>query len=249
MDFRQNMYVQTGGDTSRAGAPCTVVTPTRDPDRGRRCLYDLANDVIIDKTGFGVRDIRARALRLSSAGATGEGMEEWAVNSNITPGFKELRYVKFVLRALAKGQPLQTDAAERDFVLQSLRAALASNADTLRGFWFGYALEAQLKSADGVASLRSWVCEHGSTAWWEESWVPLVRACASPPALAALPAASSEPAPLPSKPTTAALSTDSSRPQRRRPRLMSCLRCPAVIEPSSTAPSFASRQPPKEVRF
>eukprot|EP00966_Prymnesium_polylepis_P100858 2335890-Prymnesium_polylepis.1 len=72
---------------------------------------------------------------------------------------------------------MATDAAECAFVIESLRTALRANGDALRGFWFGYALDAQLKSAEGVDALRAWVSEHGGQAWWEEAWVPLVRAC------------------------------------------------------------------------
>jgi hypothetical protein len=140
--------------------------------RQNMCLYCLANDVIIDKTGHGVDDIRSQALRLSCA--AGESYEAWAA-ATITAGFKELRYIKFVLRASAKGAPLQTDPAELAFVVASLRTALRSNRDALRGFWFGYALDTQLKSAEGVAALRGWVCEHGGQVWWEQQWVPLVR--------------------------------------------------------------------------
>eukprot|EP00966_Prymnesium_polylepis_P289892 6696143-Prymnesium_polylepis.1 len=56
--------------------------------RQNMCLYDLTNDVIIDKTGSGVQDIRDRVLRLSCA--AGESYEAWAA-ATITQGFKEVR--------------------------------------------------------------------------------------------------------------------------------------------------------------
>ena len=142
--------------------------------RMNMCLYDLTNDVIIDKTGFGVADIRAAELRLPCV--AGETFEMWA-SATITQGLKELRFLKFVLRAQAKGAPLATDAAECEFVVQSLRRALSSNADALRGFWFGYALGAQLKTPAGVAMLRDWVVHRGGPSWWAEAWEPLVRGC------------------------------------------------------------------------
>ena len=58
--------------------------------RQNMCLYDLANDVIIDKSGCGVDDIRSRTLRLSCS--QGESYQAWA-SSTITQGFKELRYI------------------------------------------------------------------------------------------------------------------------------------------------------------
>jgi hypothetical protein len=147
--------------------------------RQNMLFYDLSNDVIVDKTGHGVNDIRTRALRLSCASAPGAGetFVAWAA-ATITPGFKELRYIKFLLRAQAKGEPLSTDATECQFVVASLKAALRSNADALRSFWFLYALEKQLKTAEGVAALRDWVVAHGGETWWEADWVPLVRATA-----------------------------------------------------------------------
>jgi hypothetical protein len=148
--------------------------------RQNMCLYCLTNNVIIDKTGFGVEDIRTRSLRLSCA--ADESYQSWA-SATITPGFKELRYIKFVLRASGKGQPLQTDDAECAFVIESLKAAMKSNSDALRGFWFGYALDAHLHDATSLTVLRTWVCEHGGEAWWRASWEPLVRACADEKAL------------------------------------------------------------------
>jgi hypothetical protein len=141
--------------------------------RQNMLFYDLANDVIVDKTGHGVEDLRARALRLSCAGAPGETFEAW-VGATITPGLKELRYIKFLLRAESKGAPMTTDAAELAFVVRSLREALTTNGAALATFWFGYVLEAQLKTADGVAALRRWVSAHADAAWWADAWEPLV---------------------------------------------------------------------------
>ena len=146
--------------------------------RQNMLFYDLSNEVIIDKTGHGVDDIRGRALRLSCAGAADETFEQWAA-ATITPGFKELRYIKFLLRAQGQGQPMASDAEETAFVVSSLKAAMRSNAEALRGFWFSHALEKQLRSAEGVAALRAWVVQHGGSAWWYEDWAPLVQASAA----------------------------------------------------------------------
>ena len=156
--------------------------------RQNMLFYDLTNDVIIDKTGHGVEDVCNRVLRLSCAEQPGETHEQWAA-ATITPGFKELRYIKFVLRAEAKGEPMTLDKAETEFVVRSLKAAMQSNASALRGFWFGYALEKQLQSAEGIAALHGWVLKHGGTAgWWEADWAPLVQAAA--PTMTAVPATS-----------------------------------------------------------
>eukprot|EP00747_Dinoflagellata_sp_TGD_P093891 gnl/TRDRNA2_/TRDRNA2_165908_c0_seq2.p1 gnl/TRDRNA2_/TRDRNA2_165908_c0~~gnl/TRDRNA2_/TRDRNA2_165908_c0_seq2.p1 ORF type:complete len:395 (-),score=68.86 gnl/TRDRNA2_/TRDRNA2_165908_c0_seq2:627-1811(-) len=142
-------------------------------------LYDLTNDVIIDKC-TGVSDIRAGTLRLTLA--AGETFAAWAAE-NFTPGNKELRYIKFLLRSEAKGEPLTYDAAECAFIVESLRTALRTNADALGGFWLGYTLKAQLQDPKGVGALRTWVDKHGGPAWWDEQWAPLVRKCAAPGAL------------------------------------------------------------------
>ena len=163
--------------------------------RQNTLLYDLANDLIIDKTGQGVADIRQQALRLSLA--VGETFAAWSA-ATITPGFKELRYIKFLLRAQAKGEPLITDAAETAHVVSSLREALSTNVPALQAFWFRYALEAQLKTVAGVAGLRSWVHAHGGAyadsgaRWWEDAWMPLVRTSGAPIVGGAEPAATPE---------------------------------------------------------
>ena len=78
--------------------------------------------------------MRARALRISRA--PGETLEAWS-RANITTGGEELRYLKFLLRAEAEGAPLGIDDEECAFVAASLRKALHTNADALRGFWLG----------------------------------------------------------------------------------------------------------------
>eukprot|EP00931_Biecheleriopsis_adriatica_P087062 TRINITY_DN61584_c0_g1_i1.p1 TRINITY_DN61584_c0_g1~~TRINITY_DN61584_c0_g1_i1.p1 ORF type:complete len:503 (+),score=52.98 TRINITY_DN61584_c0_g1_i1:8-1516(+) len=167
-------YLEGFRVTFNATKPCYIGGDFRQ----NMCYYDLTNDVIIDKTGFSVSDIRTRALRLSCADAPGETFEMWASES-ITPGYMQLRFVKFLLRAIAKGQPLKTDSDELAFVIQSLRAALKTNVAALikEPLGFGYALSANLKDAKGVSDLRAWVCENGGEEWWQDSWVPLVRAC------------------------------------------------------------------------
>eukprot|EP00441_Pelagodinium_beii_P026372 CAMPEP_0197663966 /NCGR_PEP_ID=MMETSP1338-20131121/58349_1 /TAXON_ID=43686 ORGANISM="Pelagodinium beii, Strain RCC1491" /NCGR_SAMPLE_ID=MMETSP1338 /ASSEMBLY_ACC=CAM_ASM_000754 /LENGTH=400 /DNA_ID=CAMNT_0043242507 /DNA_START=32 /DNA_END=1234 /DNA_ORIENTATION=+ len=143
-------------------------------------LYDLTNDVIIDKTGRGVSDIRQHALRLSLA--AGETFAQWSA-ACITPGGEELRYIKFFLRAEAKGQPHTYDADECAHVVASLRDALRTNADALSGFWLGYTLKDSLQDSKGITMLHAWVEKHGGPAWWSEQWEPLIRKCATPKAL------------------------------------------------------------------
>jgi hypothetical protein len=127
-----------------------------------------------------VSDIRQNALRLPLA--TGETFAAWS-SACLTPGGEELRYIKFFLRAEAKGEPHTYDAAECAHVVASLRDALRTNSDALGGFWLGYTLKAQLQDAKGVALLKAWVDKHGGPAWWAEQWEPLVRKCAKPEAL------------------------------------------------------------------
>ena len=75
-------------------------------------LYDLANDVIIDKSGRGVSDIHGRALRIPLG--VGETLSMWSA-TGITTGGEELRYLKFWLRAEAAGTPYSYDPAELEF--------------------------------------------------------------------------------------------------------------------------------------
>jgi hypothetical protein len=189
--------------------------------RQNMCLYCLTNNVIIDKTGFGVEDIRAGALRLSCG--AGESYTAWA-GATITPGFKELRYIKFLLRASERGKPLKTDAAESAFVVNSLKSSMQSNADALKGFWFGYALDAQLKTCEGVIALREWVCKHGGEDWWRSDWDPLVRACANETALVRYLAVYSKPLP-------SASTAEVAKPKRRRRLMWWCKSQQVQIEP------------------
>lgn len=138
-------------------------------------LYDLTNDVIIDKIGRAVSDIRQHALRLSLA--AGETFSQWSA-ACITPGGEELRYIKFFLRAEAKGEPHTYDADECAHVVASLREALRSNADALGGFWLGYTLKESLQDAKSITLLRAWVDKHGGPDWWSEQWEPLLRRAA-----------------------------------------------------------------------
>jgi hypothetical protein len=86
----------------------------------------------------------------------------------------------FILRAQAKGRPLSTDSEERRFVVSSLKDAMATNGDALKGFWFGYALGAQLETLEGAAQLRDWVVwQEGGVDWWAHAWLPLVAAACS----------------------------------------------------------------------
>lgn len=173
-DTSTDNYLEGFCVTFNATKPCYIGGDFRQ----NMCYYDLTNDVIIDKTGFSVSDIRSRALRLSYVGAPGETFDMWAAES-VTEGYMQLRYVKFLLRAIAKGEPLKTDPDELALVIQSLRAALKNNATALikNHLGFGYALSANLKDEKGVADLKAWVCANGDEAWWQTAWVPLVREC------------------------------------------------------------------------
>lgn len=184
-DVSSPNYVLVGDESSESYLEgfCIQFNATKTPCMAdftmNTLVYDLANDVIIDKCG-GVSDIRAGALRLSLA--AGETHEAWAVE-NFTPGVKELRYIKFLLRAEAKGKPLTCDPAESAFVVQSLRKALETNSDGLGAFFFGYTLKEHLQDSKGVGALRAWVDKNGGPAWWDERWEPLVRKSAAPGAL------------------------------------------------------------------
>jgi hypothetical protein len=178
-------YVLVGDESSESYLEgfCIQFNTTKAPSMSdftmNTLVYDLTNDVIIDKCG-GVSDIQAGALRLSVG--VGETHEAWAAE-NFTSGNKELRYIKFLLRAEAKGKPLTCDPAECAFIVQSLRKALETNSDGLGGFFFGYTLKEQLQDSKGVSALRAWVDKNGGLGWWEEQWEPLVRKSAAPGAL------------------------------------------------------------------
>lgn len=171
-------------------------------------LYDLTNDIIIDKC-TGVADIKKHTLRITVA--EGESFESWAIE-NFTPGNKELRYIKFLLRAAAKGKPLSYDAAECAFIVKSLRSALKTNAETLGAFWLGYTLKANMQDELGVYQLRDWVEKHGGPTWWEEQWAPLVRRCVRPCALPAVDQPATEP--LQVSPSLVSLPTTAKAPPK-----------------------------------
>jgi len=135
-------------------------------------FYDLTNDVILDKTGYGVHDIRNGFLRLSCAPS--KQFSEWA-KSDFTLGQKSLRYVKFVLRSRLRGKPLKTDGEESKFIVESLKHAFQENAEGLVHFWFGYVLSEVLATREGVGALVDWVCEQGGQSWLA-SWSPFLKA-------------------------------------------------------------------------
>jgi len=194
-------------------------------------LYDLANDVIIDKTGRGVADIRAHELRLSLA--AGESFQAWS-KACITPGGEELRYLKFFLRAEAKGEPYTYDTKECAFVVASLRHALHANADALGSFWLGYTLKATLADEHGIAQLRAWVTKHGGPAWWTEQWQPLMCKCAASKALVGSVESDGPPAPSNSAPRKLLSRGTTHRRTMRWPPLLlaSCLRSSSAVEPA-----------------
>mmetsp|Transcript_44996 Transcript_44996/g.84078 ORF Transcript_44996/g.84078 Transcript_44996/m.84078 type:complete len:361 (-) Transcript_44996:87-1169(-) len=139
--------------------------------RQNMLFYDLANHVIIDKSGFGVSDIRDRVLRVACAPI--QKYDDW-VASDITLGLKSLRYVKFLVRSLADSAPLSTDKAECSFVVNAIRKAFKDNAQALHSQWFGIVFDGILSTKKGLCALHSWVCEQGGESWWLE-WLPFVR--------------------------------------------------------------------------
>merc|ERR1719321_645335 len=72
-------------------------------------FYDCTNHVIIDKSGYGVEDIRNGELRMACAPA--QNFEDWAA-TDITYGLKSLRYVKFLVRGKQEGKMPKIDHAE-----------------------------------------------------------------------------------------------------------------------------------------
>lgn len=141
-------------------------------------FYDLSNDLILDKSGFGLEDIQSNTLRLSCAPE--RCFEDWA-DADFSTGQKSLRYAKFIIRARMEGAPLKTDQAELDFVVLSLSKAFRENAEGLSKFWFGYVLSGALKSFEGVRCLIDWVEEVGGPAFLRE-WLPFLRAASVDPA-------------------------------------------------------------------
>lgn len=140
--------------------------------RRNMVAYDFVNHVIIDKTGYGVADIRNNEMRFACAPLK-DMWEAWAC-SEATVGEKALRYVKFVMRGILRQKPLTIDMEESAFVAALLKRALRENKQPLQGFWFRYLLGECLGKQEGVSALYKWVCDHGGASWWEE-WLPFVR--------------------------------------------------------------------------
>jgi len=134
-------------------------------------FYDLANHIILDKSGFGMQDIRNCELRLSCAPS--KNFDDWA-SADMTTGQKALRYVKFIVRSQLRRSPLKFDSEESAFVVSLLRRAFRENGAALKQFWFGYVLGECLTTQQGVETLFRWVCDQGGSSWWEE-WIPFVR--------------------------------------------------------------------------
>jgi len=141
--------------------------------RRNMLAYDFTNQVIIDKSGYGVEDIQNNELRFACAPSK-DMWEEWACNE-ATVGEKGLRYIKFVMRGILKGKPLKIDLEESAFVADLLKKALRENQESLKGFWFRYLLGECCGKQEGVAALYKWVCEYGGQSWWNE-WLPYVKA-------------------------------------------------------------------------
>jgi len=134
-------------------------------------FYDLTNHVILDKSGFGMQDIRNCELRLSCAPSN--NFEDWA-NADMTTGQKALRYVKFIVRSNLRQLALKIDKEESAFVVSLLKKAFRENAAALKQFWFGYVLGECLSTQQGVETLFRWVCDQGGSAWWYD-WIPFVQ--------------------------------------------------------------------------
>lgn len=140
--------------------------------RQNMLFYDLVNDVILDKSGHGVSDIRDRMLRVACAPAC--CYDDW-VASDITLGLKSLRYVKFLVRASMDGALLNTDKSEASFIIATIRKAFKENAQALRSPWFGIVFSGTLSTKSGLHTLQSWVQQQqDGSAWWLE-WLPFVR--------------------------------------------------------------------------
>lgn len=151
----------------------SITAPIHKQDFRRNMLiYDPSNDIIIDKTGYGVQDLLTNTLRFSCA-PNQELWEDWAREES-TVGEKGLRYVKFLTRAQLRGMPLTIDDEENSFVAAKLQIALRDNPEALRQFWFGYLLGECLSSQEGLHALHTWVCSHNIPSCWDE-WIPFVR--------------------------------------------------------------------------
>jgi len=139
--------------------------------RQNMLFYDLANDVILDKSGHGVSDIRSRSLRIACA--PNLDFDDW-VTSDISFGLKALRYVKFLVRSRMDGSPMATDKKECSFIVATISKAFKENAPALHCPWFGIAFDSTPSTKKGVDALRTWVLEQGGPSWWLE-WMPFVR--------------------------------------------------------------------------
>lgn len=134
-------------------------------------FYDCTNHAIIDKSGYGIEDIRCGQLRMACAPF--QNFEDWAA-TDITYGLKALRYVKFLMRSKQEGKMSKVDEAECGFVISCIKKAFRENEPALSAFWFGYAMGGSLSSQDEVTCLREWVIEKGGLEWWGE-WLPFIR--------------------------------------------------------------------------
>merc|ERR1712176_1080678 len=139
--------------------------------RQNMLFYDLANDVILDKSGHGVSDIRDRMLRVACAPS--RSFDDW-IASDITFGLKALRYVKFLVRSRMEGTPLSVDLTECSLVVDTIRKAFLENAPALHNPWFGIVFGSMLSTKKCVCALHSWVVQQGGPSWWLD-WLLFVR--------------------------------------------------------------------------
>jgi len=139
--------------------------------RQNMLFYDIANHVILDKSGHGVSDIRDRVLRVGCAPL--QSFDDWAT-SDITFGLKSLRYVKFLVRSAMDGASLAVDRTECSFIVASIKKAFVENSQALQSPWFGIAFGTTLSKQKGLRTLYEWVCDQGGASWWLE-WLPFVR--------------------------------------------------------------------------
>jgi hypothetical protein len=139
--------------------------------RQNMLFYDVANHVILDKSGHGVSDIRDRMLRLASAPS--RSFDDW-VASDITFGLKALRYVKFLVRSEMEDAALSTVKKERLYIIGTIRKAFQENSQALQNPWFGIVFGSTLSTQKGVCALYSWVLAQGGSSWWLD-WLPFVR--------------------------------------------------------------------------
>eukprot|EP00930_Biecheleria_cincta_P048584 TRINITY_DN33872_c0_g1_i1.p1 TRINITY_DN33872_c0_g1~~TRINITY_DN33872_c0_g1_i1.p1 ORF type:complete len:362 (-),score=58.96 TRINITY_DN33872_c0_g1_i1:351-1436(-) len=177
--------------------------------RQNMLFYDLANDVILDKSGHGISDIRDRSLRVACAPY--RHFDDW-VASDISFGLKALRYVKFLVRSRMDGSPMSTDKTECSFIVDTISKAFKDNAPALHCPWFGIAFDSTLSTKKGVDALHAWVLEQGGPSWWLE-WMPFVRPKVKDPSwLEDLPASP----PLQCRLTTKLHTTDATKRKKRK---------------------------------